>query len=31
MIEKADNNGDGMVTQEEFYLYMTDKTKKVES
>jgi centrin-1 len=28
MIERADLNGDGIVSQEEFYLFMADKTHK---
>ena len=28
MIDKADANGDGLVTEEEFYMYMTDKRNK---
>ena len=30
MIQKADNNGDGLVSEQEFYLYMTDKTRKTD-
>ena len=26
MIDKADKNGDGMVSEEQFYLFMTNKT-----
>lgn len=31
MIDKADINGDGIVSQEEFYLFMADKIPKQQS